>query len=330
MLPAPVSFSRRPFRRNGGSSLDKPRRRILDNLLTRARVTNLAVLLLAAFSAISFLVNLSLYFSASSTPDGSLPHSIVSTIARHRALANLNHLVIVPGHAIWKGADSASRSDVNDWVLEPYQREGNRVDTFYQHIRRGAEITLKDEHALVIFSGGQTRTSSTTTEAESYLRLALNSNVFGQSAHPYPRATTENYALDSFQNLLFSIARFHEYSGRYPDHITVVGYEMKRARFTDLHRAALRWPKEKFHYIGIDPKAEQASALARQGEQQNGYLPYLKDFYGCHLDLLAKRKSRNPFSRFHSYLTSSPELRELFEYCPSPSTTIFRGKLPWD
>ncbi|KAK0195672.1 hypothetical protein F5146DRAFT_1101110 [Armillaria mellea] len=285
MLPTPVSFSRRPFRRNGRSSLDKPRRRILDSLLTRARVTNLAVLLLAAFSAISFLVNLSLYFSASSTPDESLPHSIVSTIARHRALANLNHL----------GTDSASRSDVNDWVLEPYQREGNRVETFYQHITHGADITLKDEHALVVFSGGQTRTSSTTTEAESYLRLALNSNVFGESVQPYPRATTENYALDSFQNLLFSIARFHEYSGRYPDHITVVGYEMKRARFTDLHRAALRWPKQKFHYIGIDPKAEEASALARQGEQQNGYLPYSKDIYGCHSDLLAKRKSRNPF-----------------------------------
>ncbi|KAK0461014.1 uncharacterized protein EV420DRAFT_1640517 [Desarmillaria tabescens] len=311
MLPTPVSFSRRPFRREGGS-LDKSRRRILDSLLTRARVTNLAVLLLAAFSAISFLVNLSLYFSAAPTPDSPLPHSIVSTIARHRALANLNHLVIVPGHAIWRGANSASRLDVDDWVLEPYQREGNRVDTFYRHITRGAEITLKDEHALVVFSGGQTRTSSTTTEAESYLRLALNSNVFGES---------------TFFSLLHA---FTSTSGHYPDHITVVGYEMKRARFTDLHRAAVHWPREKFHYIGIDPQAEEASALARQGEHQNGYLPYSKDLYGCHSDLLAKRKSRNPFSRFHSYLTSSPELRELFEYCPSPSTTIFQGKLPWD
>ncbi|KAG7449592.1 uncharacterized protein BT62DRAFT_962968 [Guyanagaster necrorhizus] len=329
MLPTPVSFSRRPFRRNGGS-LNKPRRRIFDSLLTRARVTNLAVLLLATFSAISFLVNISLYFSASSSPDSFFPHSIISTIVRHRALANLNHLVIVPGHAIWKGADSTSRLDMDDWVLEPYQREGNRIETFYRHIARGAEITLKDDHALVVFSGGQTRTSSTTTEAESYLRLALNSNVFGGSSHPYPRATTENYALDSFQNLLFSIARFHEYSGHYPDQITVVGYEMKRACFTDLHRIAVRWPKEKFHYIGIDPKAEDASALARQGEQQNGYLPYSKDLYGCHSELLEKRKSRNPFSRFHSYLTSSPELRELFEYCPSQSTTVFHGKLPWD
>jgi hypothetical protein len=63
--------------------------------------------------------------------------------------------------------------------------------------------------------------------------------------------------LDSFQNLLFSIARFHEYTGYYPVEITVVGYEFKRRRFVDLHRAALRWQILRFHYIGIDPDDER-------------------------------------------------------------------------
>jgi hypothetical protein len=82
---------------------------------------------------------------------------------------------------------------------------------------------------------------------------------------PFIRATTEDHALDSFQNFLFSIARFHEYTGRYPEKITVVGYEMKRRRFTDLHRAALRWPLDKFDYIGVDPEGEEG-ILAQQGE----------------------------------------------------------------
>lgn len=99
------------------------------------------------------------------------------------------------------------------------------------------------------------------TEAESYLRLALEANVFN---HVAPRATTENYALDSFQNLLFSVARFHQYTGRYPTEITVVGYGMKGPRFKELHRAAIRWPAESFHYIGIDPT--EASPLAQEGE----------------------------------------------------------------
>lgn len=96
------------------------------------------------------------------------------------------------------------------------------------------------------------------------MRLALSADVF-QSPTSFARVTTEDHALDSFQNLLFSIARFHEYTGNYPTKITVVGYEFKRARFDDLHRAALRWPKENFEYIGVDPDNEH-NVIAEQGE----------------------------------------------------------------
>lgn len=123
----------------------------------------------------------------------------------------------------------------------------------------------------IFFQSGQTRSQSTETEADSYLRLALASNLFQtspspqtQDLTPFPRATTENYALDSFQNLLFSIARFHEYTGRWPEKVTVVGYEMKRRRFTELHRGAMRWPIGKFNYVGIDAQGE--GNLAQQGE----------------------------------------------------------------
>jgi hypothetical protein len=97
------------------------------------------------------------------------------------------------------------------------------------------------------------------------MRLALAANVFQTGSSPFRRATTEDHALDSFQNFLFSIARFHEYTGRYPTEVTIVGYEFKRARFTDLHRAALRWPIEKFRYIGVDPDADHHPA-AEDGE----------------------------------------------------------------
>ncbi|KAF9020463.1 hypothetical protein BDZ89DRAFT_1072207 [Hymenopellis radicata] len=291
MLPTPVSFAtRRPFRRNGGTL--HTRQRTIDVLRTRARVTNLAVLLLGSFACLSFIFNLSYYFSSPGGLHPLYPSSILSTIGRDRGLRNVNHLVIVPGHSIWHGTDAQSRLDEQEWVLEPYQKGSGRVETFFQHIARG----------------GQTRASSTMTEAESYLRLALNANLFANAAStPFPRATTENYALDSFQNLLFSI--------------TVVGYEMKRARFTDLHRVAIRWPEKAFHYIGIDPRQKQLAPKR--------LYPYSKDLYGCHSDLLSKRRSRNPFARFHSYFTSSPELTDIFEYCPSESTILFQGPLPW-
>lgn len=79
------------------------------------------------------------------------------------------------------------------------------------------------------------------------------------------RTTTENHALDSYQNLLFSIARFREFTGHFPERITVVGYGFKKARFTDLHRKAIRWPLKRFHYIGVDPD-EEHNFTAREGE----------------------------------------------------------------
>lgn len=71
------------------------------------------------------------------------------------------------------------------------------------------------EHSPRLHSG-QTRPGSPHTEAQSYLRLAVASKLLPSthsSTHLFPRATTEDYALDSYQNLIFSIARFHEVTG---------------------------------------------------------------------------------------------------------------------
>jgi hypothetical protein len=66
---------------------------------------------------------------------------------------------------------------------------------------------------------------------------------------------------------LFSIARFREYTGHFPSKITVVGYNFKRPRFEELHRSALRWPKQKFNYIGVDPDhADDSNSKAIEGE----------------------------------------------------------------
>lgn len=166
------------------------------------------------------------------------------------------------------------------------------------------------------------------------MRLATSLGLFHPDSERtlheshFPRATTETYALDSYQNLLFSLARFHEITGRYPLQVTIVGYEMKRRRFEELHRTALRFPAHHFEYIGIEPSANEESA--RIGEVKNGYAPYKLDLYGCHDFLLTKRRARNPFLRFHSYHTSAPELRGLLEWCPDDAGMVYNGPLPWD
>lgn len=189
---------------------------------------------------------------------------------------------------------------------------------------------------IKIKSSGQTRAHAETTEAMSYARLARAGNIYAQfkegngtstSKTPeFARVTTEDYALDSYQNLLFSIIRFKEFTGHYPSKITVVGFGMKARRYTDVHRASLRWPSSAFHYEGIDN--EDTAGADYNGERIGGLEPFVKDSYGCRGALMAKKNKRNPFRRMHPYHTSCPELSEIMEYCPEKNE-MFDGVLPW-
>lgn len=61
---------------------------------------------------------------------------------------------------------------------------------------------------------------------------------------------SQEHARDSFENLLFSLCRFYELTGHYPDDLLVIGYDFKHERFCDLHRAALKWPDQRFRFVG--------------------------------------------------------------------------------
>lgn len=125
-----------------------------------------------------------------------VPDSLKATLDSPHA--NLKHLVMVPGHAIWLGGRDASRATLDsDWILEPSQH-GGQVKTYIKHITKGAEVAVQDEHALLVFSGGQTREHAETTEAGSYAALARAGDVYGLaggggkgSAVPFERVTTE-------------------------------------------------------------------------------------------------------------------------------------------
>jgi hypothetical protein len=137
------------------------------------------------------------------------------------------------------------------------------------------------------------------------------------------------YARDSLENLLFSVCRFKQLSGRYPRHIKVVSMAYKKARFVNLHRKALRFPLSRFEYFGIDPPdgaGMRESLISRERTRSMG--PFLVDPYGCKTTiLLNKRISRNPYIRYHPYPQGCPDMASLFAHC---SSSLFMGALPWD
>lgn len=162
------------------------------------------------------------------------------------------------------------------------------------------------------------------------------------------RTFLEEYARDSFENLLFSICRFYEVTQKYPTKVTVIGLSVKKRRFTELHRAALRYPVDRFSYIGsgltenkmkgTKPTASTSNRTSfssdeiPEGEFKNAYEPFSHDLYGCSDPLDIKRRSRNPFMRTNGllgYQESCPALKPLMRFC-STDGSVFAGHLPWD
>lgn len=255
---------------------------------------------------------------------------IASMSRRQEQWRNATSLIIVAGHAIYTGhlwTPQALRNERN-WFLEPYQM--GMVDTFIAHIRRGVELAAQDSSALLLFSGGETRPGvGPRSEASTYWLVADAFDWYGSRHSVQNRSHAEDYARDSYENLLFSICRFRQLSGNYPRHITVVSFGYKKPRFEMIHRHAMRFPQSRFHFVGIDPPATEGmrdSLSARERAKSMG--PFARDPYGClSMSLRSKRIERNPFLRHRPYPLGCPELVGLFRHC-RPST--FEGALPWD
>jgi hypothetical protein len=243
----------------------------------------------------------------------------------------LKTLILVPGHAIYLGSKEGPESP-KSWILESYQSASNQHLVFISHIERGVELAAQDKHALLLFSGGMTRAASSgITEASGYWRIAFEKNLL-LSSELQKRVSTEDFAKDSYENLVFSVARFFEITNTWPEKIVVVGFEFKRKRWEEIHRKAIKWPKEKFEYVGIDPSDATAVAQAQVGEKENSYQHFLNDLYGCHSPLIDKKLARNPFRRGTPYEVSVPHMRDIIRYCPPKEHggMMFNGRMPWE
>lgn len=241
------------------------------------------------------------------------------------AWAAATHLIMVAGHAVYM-APSRSEAEVvkeESWWLESFQH--GQLSTMLAHIRRGVELAAADNHSLLVFSGGETRVAAgPRSEASSYWEAADALGWFG-TPHVRERALLEAHARDSLENLLFALCRFYEVAGRYPERVSVVSFGFKRRRFVELHRRALRLPRSRFEYVGIDPPGLSLDVLA--GELSHSSKPFERDPYGCaEVELRRKRATRDPFRRGARYADGCPALGALLEHC-EPS--VFRGPLPW-
>lgn len=102
---------------------------------------------------------------------------------------------------------------------------------------------------IAIHCSGQTRLAAgPRSEGLSYWLIAeelkRRNNTLGMVGNE--RIVTEEYARDSYENLLFSICRFYEVTGQYPTSITVIGFDFKRKRFQEIHLPSIRYPIDRY------------------------------------------------------------------------------------
>ncbi|KAL9243841.1 hypothetical protein vseg_017681 [Gypsophila vaccaria] len=236
----------------------------------------------------------------------------------------LRNLVMVAGHSVYTSRDCGKVENENSWFLESYQKHPGQAATFVDHIKKGVEVAGGDDASLLLFSGGETRKDAgPRSEAQSYWLVAESKGWFGES-NVRERALTEEHARDSFENLLFSVCRFRELTGTYPENITVVSYDFKEDRFAKLHRLAIGFPESRFFYVGTPASATSQSG-ARKGESLVRS-QFEQDPYGCLSSLHHKKLRRDPFHRSIPYPNGCPEIDGLFKYC---GTSFYGGHLPW-
>ena len=207
-------------------------------------------------------------------------------------MSSFRHLVLVPGHAVWN-LRGDPLEDAN-WYLKPYQNSEPRF--FVEHIRAGVELAAADPEALLLFSGGATeKEAGPLSEALGYWKIAEWYGWWGHAVEA--RAFTEDYALDSFLNVLYGLYRYEQIAGQWPERITVCGWGFKRRRIAELHRKALNWQLELAYSAVNDPPN---LSEARQREECT-CREFEDDPFGLRPPISEKRKARDHFRRVPPY-----------------------------
>lgn len=214
----------------------------------------------------------------------------------------MTSLILVAGHAIPRNFNSLDTDE--GWYLKDFQTGEARF--YVEHVRHGVKSAAADPDSLLLFAGGQTDVEAgPRTEGQGYWLVADHFAWFGEPAVK-ARASTEEFSMDSLENVLFGICRFKEMTGAYPESMVAVGWKFKGERFR-MHCDAVRFPLERLRYEGVgDPPLLERNLHFEELRRKM----FEADPFGRSAEAAAKKRARNFGRRQHGYLASCPEMRE--------------------
>jgi len=249
-------------------------------------------------------------------------------------MEKIQDLVLVAGHAALKSSVTEIPNTLESdewWVLQPFQI--GEPPFYLEHIRRGIVLVTNNPLALLVFSGGRTRSDAGHwSEASTYYQIAVSrrwwipEEMQEKRKDVKERTVTEEFARDSFENLLFGICRFQQIVGSYPRIVTVVSWVFKATRF-DLHRAAIHFPAIQFRFDGLNEPIDLIGALAGERKALKSFIEYP---FGSGGDLADKRAKRNPFKQQHDY-RQCPGMEDFFAFMDDAENAQkpYTAQIPW-
>lgn len=236
--------------------------------------------------------------------------------SRHESVwKDLTRAVIVPGHAVYVGTEEPHAKRSVNWLgTFPGYRGDDEARCYAEHIEAGVIAADDLAGTLLVFSGGQTReVAGPRSEGQSYWLLSDQCSWFGRSRAKQV-AVAEEFARDSFENLLFGICRFRQCVGHNPAEVAVYGFAFKSDRYrfhadTIMEHPELGCGDFEFTYVPVNDPPDyvlEGAKGSRQGEKET-LAAFKKCPLGDHEDLLAKRLARDPFLRGIPYPTATQQ-----------------------
>ena len=187
------AYPRSDFDLESGTATKRPRKpkyssyfhpfRMIKSFLNRFhhyfKLHPLMVIFVALSFGVTVLMILSFYGTQHRTQNGY--YGKFDPGSEDYPFPSLKNLVMVAGHSIYTSSSCGKIDKEDSWILESYQKNPGQAATFVTHIQEGIEIAARDDSALLLFSGGETRKDAgPRSEAQSYWAVADAKGWFGE------------------------------------------------------------------------------------------------------------------------------------------------------
>lgn len=196
------------------------------------------------------------------------------------------------------------------WHAEDRYRTSEAKEVFQEHLKISFEALRSGDCDVLIISGGYTKEKTEKSEARGMLDWAWDMSEKGQLGSvtindirtwiASKKIVLEEFARDSFENILFSVCRFFQLNGKIPASICVCSMRSKEDRFRTICNEL---GFSDFSYKG---KGEENKGDRRLSEIKGNPFHRGTQFYKT-------RRSRDPWEKGNPYISINDEFKKMLD-----------------